>query len=148
MKIFRDCISVIKISKRKYNPSNLVLPTLFSQIDGILKDYMIQEKLLYVVINKRSVLVDGNKNRIEWKKWYTNQTKNLTILNSANDILLNILFQKAYTSEALQDNFTFSRHKVLHGEFLHYGRMDNTIRAFLILDFLAILSAKQQKDYF
>lgn len=41
---------------------------------------------------------------------------------------------------------TFNRHKIMHGEYLKYGRIDNTIRAFLILDFLATLSNKGCKS--
>ena len=35
MKIFRDCVSLLKIAKKDMNPSNMVIPTLISQIDGI-----------------------------------------------------------------------------------------------------------------
>jgi len=147
MKIFRDCISVIKNSKRKYNPSNIVIPTLFSQIDGIMNEFMMQEGLSFVVKKGKGKWTDKNGKVVNRKGWFRDKTQNLTILDSANNILLNIMFQTAYTSKALQYPFTFSRHKVIHGEFLHYGKIDNTIRAFLILDFLAILSAKQEKNY-
>jgi len=38
--------------------------------------------------------------------------------------------------------FQFSRHKIMHGEDLQFGTIDNVIRAFLLLDFLANLKNK------
>ena len=68
------------------------------------------------------------------------------MLDLANEIFLNILFQIAYPGKPLKTPFTFNRHKIIHGEYLKYGRIDNTIRAFLILDFLATLSNKGDKS--
>jgi len=75
-----------------------------------------------------------------WKGWFKGLTPNQKLLDLANDIFLNILFQRAQPGQPLETPFTFSRHKIMHGEYLRYGRIDNTIRAFLILDFLATLS--------
>src|SRR3972149_6775420 len=41
MKIFKDCVYALKSAKGKYNPSNLVTPTLVAQIDGILNKFMV-----------------------------------------------------------------------------------------------------------
>jgi len=56
----------------------------------------------------------------------------------ANEVFLNILFQGSQRGEPLKTPFTFNRHKIMHGEYVKYGRIDNTIRAFLILDFLLL----------
>ncbi|GAG67768.1 unnamed protein product, partial [marine sediment metagenome] len=139
MKIFRDCLSILKNVKNSINPSNLVLPTLIAQIDGIQTEFMIKNGLYYDIGRR------GWKNRmgriIQKKSWFLNQTLNSELLDQANDLCLNILFQESFPGTPLNNSFvTFSRHKILHGEYLRYGRIDNTIRAFLILDFLVELT--------
>jgi hypothetical protein len=115
-------------AKDKCNPSNFVIPTLIAQIDGIRIEFMDQNGLSF-----------WTKDKV-WKRWFEGQTSNQELLDLANDIFLNILFQKSQPGKPLETPFTFSRHKIMHGEYLRYGRIDNTIRAFLILDFLATLS--------
>lgn len=128
MKIFKDCVSVMRKGQGKYNPSNIVLPTLIAQIDGIRIEFVNRNELSFWTEDK------------VWKGWFKGLTPNQKLLDLANDILLNILFQRAQPGQPLETPFTFSRHKIMHGEYLRYGRIDNTIRAFLILDFLATLS--------
>lgn len=133
IKIFRDCVSVMRNAKGKYNPSTIVLPTLIAQIDGIRREFMEQNGLSF---NPKK------RNVVGWKVWFKGQTSNQELLDLANDIFLNILFQKSQPGRPLETPFTFNRHKIMHGEYLKYGRIDNTIRAFLISDFLATLSNK------
>jgi len=111
----------------------LVIPTLIAQIDGIRLEFMNRNGLSFWTKDKY------------WKQWFKGQTPNPNLLDLANDIFLNILFQRSDPGEPLGIPFTFSRHKIMHGEYLRYGRIDNTIRAFLILDFLATLSNKEVK---
>jgi len=125
MKIFRDCLDGLRNASRKSNPSNFILPTLIAQIDGILQEYI--EK-------------HGCVKKKKWKEFYRKIAPNQDMDELANEIFLNILFQKAYRGTELDIPFTFNRHKIIHGEYLRYGRIDNTIRAFLILDFLASLN--------
>lgn len=126
MKIFRDCVVALKQANDRYNASNIVLPTLIAQIDGILTDYMEQKEV--------------GRNR-KWKSEFRALTANQYFSDSfsdlASDILLDLLFQKAIPGQPLEVPFTFSRHKIMHGEYTRYGRIDNTLRAFLILDFLS-----------
>lgn len=143
MKILRDCVLTLKESSSNCNPSNLVIPTIITQIDGIQRDFMNENNLKVtrqgLMDSDGNVLVDSNGDKIYWKDWYGNLTTDDEILDSANDIFLNILFQKSQPGEPLETPFTFSRHKILHGESIRYGRQTNTIRAFLTLDFLASL---------
>jgi len=141
MKIFRDCVSVMRNAKGKYNPSTIVLPTLIAQIDGIRREF-IEQNGLYFDLRR---WVDREGNVVEWKAWFRGQTSGQELLDLANDIFLNILFQKSQPGRPLETPFTFNRHKIMHGEYLRYGRIDHTIRAFLILDFLAILSNREGK---
>jgi len=140
IKIFRDCVSVMRNAKGKYNPSTIVLPTLIAQIDGIRREFMEQNGLSFNP--KKRKRVDKKGNVVNWKVWFKGQTSNQELLDLANDIFLNILFQKSQPGRPLETPFTFNRHKIMHGEYLKYGRIDNTIRAFLISDFLATLSNK------
>lgn len=140
MKIFRDCISALRDAKRGSNLSNLVIPTLIAQIDGVRQDFMEQKGLYFDLKGKQ--WKDSSGQPLIWedqKKWFRKQTPNQSLLDLANDIFLDILFQTAYRGEQLKIPFTFSRHKVMHGEYKRYGTKDNTIRAFLVLDFLASL---------
>jgi len=137
MKIFRDCIDGLKNASKGSNPSNFVLPTLIAQIDGIQQEYMENNGLSFDM--KGKIWRDSTGQKVDWKKWYRSRTTNQDMDVLANEIFLNILFQKAYRGTDLDIPFTFNRHKIIHGEYLRYGRIDNTIRAFLILDFLASL---------
>ncbi len=145
MKIFRDCISVLQNAKRNTNPSNLVLPTLIAQVDGIQTDYLLSKGFKVIKKNNRVSWEDPSGNKISKKlmdeRLKTEAINQVPILENlihiANEVLFNILFQTTYTTDKASS--TFSRHKIMHGEYVTYGRMDNTIRAFLILDFLAAL---------
>jgi hypothetical protein len=138
MKIFKDCISILKNSKRKTNPSNLLVPTLIAQIDGIQTEFMELNGLYFNP--KVRKWKDKGGNVVYPKQWFKAQTSNQELLDLSNHIFLNILFQKSDRGEPLGTPFTFSRHKIMHGEYVNYGRIDNTIRAFMILDFLATLT--------
>ncbi len=124
----------MKNAKGKYNPSNIVLPTLIAQIDGIRIEFMNRNGLSFWTKVEK------------WKGLFNGLTLNQKLYESANDIFLNILFQESQPGKPLETPFTFNRHKIIHGEYLKYGRIDNTIRAFLILDFLATLSNKGSKS--
>jgi hypothetical protein len=127
IKILRDCVSVLKNADGKFNPANFVLPTLIAQIDGIRIEFM----------NRNGLTFWAKDNK--WKPLFKAQTSNQLILDLANDIFLDILFQNSIPGAPLQTPFMFNRHKIMHGEHLRYGRIDNTIRAFLVLDFLTWL---------
>lgn len=134
LKIFRDCIDGLRNASSGSNPSNFVLPTLIAQIDGILQEYMEKHGCV-----KERKWKDSSGNEIDWKDFYRNITPNQDLDELANEIFMNILFQRSQRGIALDTPFTFNRHKIMHGEYLRYGRIDNTIRAFLVLDFLASL---------
>jgi hypothetical protein len=129
MKTLRDCVAVLKGAEGRYNPSNVVLPTLIAQIDGILTDYLQQTGI-------------GRADREEWKRWkeqFKSHTADQYLPDLANEVILDLLFQRALPGQPLATPFTFSRHKIMHGEYTRYGRIDNAIRAILILDFLSQL---------
>jgi len=150
MKIFRDSVRLLKHANSHYNPSIFLIPTLISQIDGILTDYLIQNEFTFVKENKNWIWKDKNLNIIYNRKNVYEKIFNPTVqdysftgssistvsLGIGSDFILNTLFQTAYTRQKLKKPFGLSRHKIMHGEYLRYGRNDHLYRAFLILDFL------------
>lgn len=148
MKIFEDCISTLRDSKNKTNPSNLIVPTLIAQIDGIQAEFMELNGLSFDTrVNQWK---NGSGAQVTYKQLFEEQISdrefidwsNQELLNLCNHIFFDILFQKSGRGENLKIPFLFSRHKIMHGEYIYYGRIDNTIRAFMILDFLATLTNK------
>lgn len=128
-KILNDCIETIRVvSKEKINVANAVLPTLITQIDGALSDYMEIKEVAWSGYVDRNNKVRANKPKI----FPTDEMD-----NQATDVLLNILFQASQRGHPLNTPFDFNRHKIIHGENVEYGRNDYMIRAFMILDLLA-----------
>ena len=119
-----------------------MLPTLIAQINGIQTEFMVQNGLSF----KKGKLKNKNGEVVKMKEYFKNLTSNDKMLDLANDIFLEILFQRSLPGKPLENPFYFNRHKILHGEYFRYGRIENTIRAFLILDFLATLSNKGSKS--
>lgn len=141
-KILRDCVLALKkIRNGKINEANVILPTLITQIDGILSDYLISKDIIWKVAYDDHIV--GSKIiKVGRKSQYTKNKSsvlNPDLDNLANDIFLNILFQKAQKGKPLKTPFNFNRHKILHGENVKYGKKDYLIRAFLVIDFLANL---------
>lgn len=112
--ILEDCIKVLKRNSRK-TAANTILPVLIAQIDGIWVDIL------------------GSKDKDKLKNTIKNM-KNDKYANPARELLVDILFQ--YTRTAIPVKSAFCRNKILHGEEVEYGSINNVIRAFLIIEFL------------
>ena len=141
-KILSDCVEIVKItSKKGVNGANVVLPTLITQIDGALSDYLNSKNIQWDC--DYDDWIDGKTGKVKKigrKTRFKNlNQKSLTtqLDDLANDIFLNILFQRSQKGKPLATPFNFNRHKIIHGENINYGKKDYLIRAFMILDFLA-----------
>ncbi|WP_440950796.1 hypothetical protein [Methanosphaerula subterraneus] len=153
MAIIKSALAVLRATPRSYNPSNVVVPTLITQIDGIIYDFVIDRGISPV----KGQFYDSNNKRSNPE----NILKNLILIQDVGGdveqaiskllgygieadtfLLLDVLFQKSLRGQSLNRPTSFSRHKILHGEFTRYGRMENTVRAFMILDYLAYLDSK------
>ncbi len=145
LKILKECVSILKDSKSEHsnikNPHYVIIPTLIAQIDGLMTDYLEKKNFTTNYLNERN---NEFKTKIEAyikKNYSTNMSLGAFLLeesNAASDLLLDILFQHAYTSDKMSDlTGPFSRHKIMHGQFLEYGQIEDTIRLFLLIDFLA-----------
>jgi len=141
-KILMDCVTSIKVaSKRGINEANVVLPTLITQIDGVLTDYLNSKGLQWdsdyddrVNTGTGKIIKVGRKTQFKNAKPRVLTTP---LDDLANDIFLNILFQRSQKGKPLATPFNFNRHKIIHGESVKYGRKDYLIRAFMVLDLLA-----------
>ncbi len=140
--IFENCVLTLKNAHdKKGNPVLVILPTLITQIDGLLTDYL-SSKGIQWDCEYDDFIQSGNVRKIGRKSQFsTNRSKTMTtrLDDLANDIFLNILFQRSQKGQPLKTPFNFNRHKIIHGENTSYGRRDYLIRAFLIIDFLAHL---------
>lgn len=145
MKIIRDCVEIIKNHPKNVNFSNLVVPVLISQIDGIQMEFMNQRGLK---VDKKKVVCDFEGNRkkdehgqnIKHRQYIRELTSNDEFLDAMNDVFLDVLFQHTERGEDHKTSIKFSRHKIMHGEHFTYGRKYNAIRCFMILDFFHGLS--------
>lgn len=138
MEIINDCVRTLKNKKPGYNPSNVVLPTLIAQIDGIMTDFIEKKGFKFDRTKKKWISPDGEE--LSVKKAYRSIKTDLdSISEYPNTILLNVLFQSAFHGDELKVLPSFSRHKIMHGESIDYGKTENVIRIFLILDFLSCL---------
>jgi len=143
-KILTDCVNTVRVaSKKGINEANAVLPTLITQIDGALTDYLNSKGLKWdgdyddrVDAGTGKVKKIGRKTQF---KKVNPQALTTPLDDLANDIFLNILFQRSYKGKPLATPFNFNRHKIIHGESVRYGRKDYLIRAFMVLDWLAHL---------
>ena len=151
-KIFLDCVEILKVLKirRTVNPSTIILPVLIAQIDGITSEYAKSEGL---IMNRTRLEKKGGEKIDDKFKWiWELPYHNIPDINALR-ILQEFLFSKAFPSGQkdpknnseipkkvkLRPFFKFSRHKIMHGEDYRYGNIDNTLRVFIILDFLSCL---------
>ena len=152
--ILNDVLSLIILLRNKQrnikgiNISRVIIPLLIAQIDGILHDYVLfQEKKF----NKLQIV--GSKTNKESKIFeYISDLPVNDKINFNSFDLLDFLFSTAYPKGQEKDSDKqkenpktirigkwFNRHKIMHGEDIFYGSIDNTYRLFLILDILANL---------
>ena len=141
-KILTDCVNTVRVaSKKGINEANPVLPTLIVQIDGALTDYLNSKGLQWDSdYDDRIDARTGKVRKVGRKSQFKNvKPKILTtsLDDLANDIFLNILFQKSQKGKPLATPFNFNRHKIIHGENVKYGRKDYLVRAFMVLDLLS-----------
>jgi len=161
--ILEECVNLLRNSTSKNsnikNPYYIIIPTLIAQIDGlknsIVERYKCKKMNIEVKDNNRNY---PKKNISElFESIYSPEAAKpqFSFINdwllkesiTANDILFDVLFQKAQPMDKMEDlKPPFSRHKIMHGQFLEYGNMENTIRLFLLIDFLAELNYRMNKS--
>lgn len=157
MPIFLDCLFALKISNGSFNPSNLVVPVLLSQIDGIIGETLESIGAHYDTKKKVWILPqkephETNKGRndkafgtlIKNKRTRSGKTYlgNLIHTNSRYELILNGIFQESIHGIPVKEPFILSRNKILHGEDTNYGTNQNALKLFVFLDSLSKFNLK------
>ncbi|MFZ1128184.1 hypothetical protein [Methanoregula sp.] len=152
MPIFRNCLFVLRNSTKSFNPSNLVVPILIIQIDGIMAELIEREgwkyekranewkhpnypKGNYKLRNSEQVIGLLIKNKRT--RSGTTYSGNLIQFHSRYEMIIEGLFQRAQHGVKMQNLSMISRHKILHGEEIRYGTLENTIKLFLFLNYFS-----------
>jgi hypothetical protein len=153
--ILKDSMAALKKSTKSFNPSNLVVPVLISQTDGIIGELIEREGWVYTgCVSKKGRKIKkwihpshSSENKPE--KCFSDLIKNkrtrlgstfignMVQTNSRYGIFMEGLFQQAFHGEGLTNPSFLSRHKILHGEDIEYGTLKNAIKLFLILNYLS-----------
>lgn len=134
LKIIKDCLNAVANAKKGKIPSTLIVPALIAQIDGIQREILLKNdfKPVWTKFKLEGKGKAMNQNEA-WNHIYSPEDEFSSIIN---DIILEVLFASALPGQPLKTPITFSRHKIMHGEHLNYGTKPNTIRTFIIIDFL------------
>lgn len=123
-KIVRDAATALQAhGNRGFNAVNLLVPALFAVIDGIINEFA-HETGIQKWSNRKAngpVLL-----RKEFEK----------VTYAFDEPALNLIFEVLFAESYLAGKRKLNRHRILHGQWLRYGTVDNALRAFLILDFL------------
>jgi len=134
IKIIKDCLFFVKdnINNGKINVTNVALPTLISQIDGIFSDYLVLKGVQ--ISDIKGMSYERKKNEFDSRK---SRVLTSRLDDLAKEIFRDIFYQQTFR---IQDNpFDFNRHKIMHGENARYGKKVYLVRAFLLLDYLFYL---------
>lgn len=164
MSFFQNCLFILRSKTDSFNPSNLVVPILIIQMDGIMAElietegWAYDEKLEewihpnYPKGKKRLSTSDKvvgflikDKRTCDAKSFIDTKPdvekpyfiSRLVQTNSRYELLNEGLFQRAHHGVKLKNSLVLSRHKILHGEDLEYGTLENTIKLFLFLDYFS-----------
>jgi hypothetical protein len=164
MQIFQDCLIALKHKNASFNSSNLIVPVLISQSDGIIGELIEREGWIYTeIVNKKGKKVKkwmypnhstednpercfGNIIKNKRNRLGSTYIGNLVQTNSRYEIFNEGLFQQAFHGEGLKNPSFLSRHKILHGEDIEYGTLENAIKLFLILNYLSKFSVSNLID--
>jgi len=122
-KVIRDAMAALKWhGKNGFNAANLAVPSLFAIIDGMLTEFAEAAGVEKWNDRKRG---GPKKLRAEFERvTYAFDTPAL-------DLIFEVLF-----ASSIGVTRRLNRHKILHGEWLRYGRIEHLIRTILIVDFL------------
>ncbi len=133
MKIIKDCFEVSRMKKYRVNMALVVIPTLITQIEGIIKDYLTK---------KNPELKKGRLPSKKMKEKFI-ELKDDGLAGEYSKLvdylLIDYLFQHSVERQPLVTPFYYNRHKILHGENTDYGRVAYLVRTFMIIDYLSHL---------
>jgi gas vesicle protein len=135
MRIIEDCVRVVAAGRRgAVNPSNVVLPALIAQVEGILRDYTEQ------LMAREGRVPEGGPKALFRKVHEKDLTSDLVEI--LDRMLWDVLFQHSDRGKPLRPGLKLSRHKIMHGEDTRYGKREHVLRVFFMLDYLAFASQR------
>jgi hypothetical protein len=112
LNIIKDCLFVIKNPDCKNVAANVVIPTLIAQIEGLICDKF----------GDKCSLKDNLNNQLE---------------EVAKYMLYDTLFKYSkYGDLSNLKDPSLSRNKILHGEYTEYGKVENIIKLFLLIEII------------
>jgi len=142
LKIIKDCVEILKLDKSSsINEANVILPTLISQIDGALTDYLNSQNIPWDCYYE-DYIKNGKVEKVGRKSQFKKHKP--VVLTTLFDelvitVFLDTLLQSSQQGQWLEPPIDFIRHRIIKGEIITYGRKDYLIRAFLLLDYIANL---------
>jgi hypothetical protein len=124
-KIVQDCLCAMSHhGVRGHNAANLVVPALFAQVDGMLTDLAFEAGIRGWSSSKNKRLVRTEFERVTYR--FDRPTL---------DLLFDVMFAKAKSGVDVNGR-KLNRRKILHAEWLEYGRIEHVLRTVLIVDFV------------
>jgi hypothetical protein len=129
-KILSDCMRILPLhGKDRFNAANLVVPTLLGIVDGIIADFA--------------------ERNLGMANWHVKKGKPAveTALRSvcyafdepALALVFDILFATAWGKAPPASKRWFNRHKIVHGNWLEFGRIEYVLRLLLVISFLCCI---------
>lgn len=162
MTIFRSCLAILREfrrgrNRRGTNPCAVLIPVLVAQLEGMLA---FCARHVGFVRSRTLVKAPGKKEAYGIAQWLSDWSGVRPVSDLPGPpiwfwmrFLDKVLFASVYP-EGQEDKklkmrekakwvrpfLGFSRHKIEHGEDVRYGTIDNLLRTFLALDFLAYVN--------
>lgn len=156
MRIFVNCLKILRTFRlrgknvQRLNPSTIILPVLIAQIDGI---GLLYAKDSGLFLDRTQLKDSAGQTFNKWCAWMwklpCGDTSEVYFLRMLEDFLFATAFPVGQIKrknklreqpENIRPFLKYNRNKIMHGEDLRYGTIDNLLRTFLALDFLAHLT--------
>lgn len=133
-RILRDTVLLIRAAERDgFNGAAFAIPTLFAQLEGILRDYGRESLGLVEGARKRSVTM---------KDIVPSLRRVATRIERPSLTVITNLLYKSYPSKNPPRGKRFNRHLFNHGRAMEAGRTSYVIRLLLMIDQVAYLIDK------
>jgi hypothetical protein len=129
-KILADCMHILPMHGRdRFNAANPVVPTLLSLVDGIIADFAFRN--------------------LGVTNWHLKTRKSLVMKSlrsvchafdePAFHLTFEVLYATAWGRDPPASGRRFNRHKIVHGNWLEFGRLEYVLRLVLIVSFVCYI---------
>lgn len=137
MKIFNTSLRFLRLSSelRGVNSSLLIIPTLLPQIENV-KEEFCREYIYEIKSGGKTKWKNSCGGEFDKKESAEYDHLSQLLEDDCGVKLFESLFESSIYEKEPLSSVTFNRNKILHGQQLNYGRKENLIRCFLLLDIL------------